>query len=180
MNCGLAPGIVAVLASTLFGSALCAADGAEIHEDCLAFNLDSASVALIEGSWKIVDGSQWMFDFGSQEQQARQALDIIHYYRMDSTCFAGRPHPPMAYLLASGRAPAGGMPGEHCESFDASRISLVQSGEFWSLLSGSQILFDFGNKERGAKQGLLALRHYEFRYQCIVGSTGSSFRYLRL
>jgi hypothetical protein len=158
---------------------LCSAADEDVREDCLSFNLDSASVALIQGSWKIVNGGNWMFDFGSQEQQARRALDIIHYYRMDATCFAGRPHAPMGYLLSSGNAPAGSMPGEQCEAFDATRISLSQSDGFWRILSGSEVLFDFGNREMGAKQGLLALRHYGFNYQCIVGSTGSSFRYLR-
>jgi hypothetical protein len=120
-----------------------------------------------------------MFNFGGQEQQARRALEIIHFYRMDSTCYAGRPNAPMIYLLASGKAPIGSMPGEQCESFDAFRISLSQSGEFWRILSGSDVLFDFGNRELGAKQGLLALHHYEFNHRCIVGSTGASFEYLR-
>jgi hypothetical protein len=169
-----------VLGLTWMGILGRAADDSELREDCLAFNLDSASVALVRGSWKIIDGSQWMFDFGNQEQQARHALGIIHYYRMDSTCFAGRPHPPMIYLLASGRAPEGSMPGEQCEPFDATRISLSQyDAEFWRILSGGQVLFDFGNREGGARQELLALSHYRFNYQCIVGSTGSSFRYLR-
>jgi hypothetical protein len=180
MNRGFAAGFFAVIALTCCGSVSRAAVNAEIREDCLPFNLDSVSVASIQGSWRIVDGGHSMFDFGGQEQQAKRALDIIHFYRMDSTCFAGRPRPPMVYLLASGRAPVGSMPGEQCESLDAKHISLVQRGEFWRLVSGSQTLFDFGNDERGAKQGLLAFRHYEFRYHCIVGSTGSSFQYLRL
>jgi len=150
-----------------------------VREDCLRFNLDSASVAFIQQSWKIVDGGPWMFDFGNQEQQARRALEIIHYYRMDATCFAGRPHPPMTYLLSSGRAPVGSMPGEQCGSFDPSGISLRQAGEFWSILSATEVLFDFGNREYGAKQGMIAFRHYGFSYRCIVGSTGSSFQYLR-
>ena len=178
-NLGRAWMLATVLAFTGMGPLCMAADDSEIHEDCLSFNLDSASVVLIEGNWKIVDGGHWMFDFGNQEQQARRALEIIHYYRMDSTCFAGRPHAPMEYLLSSGNAPAGSMPGEQCEPFDATRISLSQSGGFWRILSGSEVLFDFGNREMGAKQGMLALRHYGFNYQCIVGSTGSSFRYLR-
>ena len=157
----------------------CAADTPEVREDCLPFNLHSASAALIQGSWKIVDGSQWMFDFGSQEAQARRALDIMHYYRMDATCFAGRPHAPMVYLLSSGHAPMGSMPGEQCESFDPSGISLRQIGEFWSILSSGRVLFDFGNREYGARQGMLAFRHYGFSYRCIVGSIGSSFQYLR-
>ena len=178
-NHGRACVFAVVLTLAWMGTLCRAADDSEVREDCLRFNLDSASVALIQGSWKIVDGGQWMFDFGNQEQQARRALFIIHYYRMDSTCFAGRPHPPMVYLLASGKAQEGSMPGEQCESFDTTGISLSQYGEFWLILSGAQVLFDFGNRERGARQGLLALRHYGFKYQCIVGSTGSSFRYLR-
>ncbi len=71
------------------------------------------------------------------------------------------------------------MPGEQCDSLDPGSISLLKSGEFWTILSGTTIVFEFGNRERGAKQGLLALRHYGFTYHCIVGSTGSSFRYLR-
>jgi hypothetical protein len=118
----------AIVAFTFVNSLCLAADAPEVREDCLGFNLDSASVEFIQGSWKIVDGSQWMFDFGNQEQQTRRALDIIHYYRMNATCFAGRPHAPMAYLLSSGRAPVGSMPGEQCESFDPRGISLRQTG----------------------------------------------------
>jgi len=32
-------------------------------------------------------------------------------------------------------------------------------------LTGTQVLFDFGNREKGAKQGMLALRHYGFSYK---------------
>jgi hypothetical protein len=71
------------------------------------------------------------------------------------------------------------MPEEQCESFDATRISLVQYGDFWKILSGAEELYDFGNKEKEATRALLALRHHEFNYKCIVGSTGASFRYLR-
>ena len=170
----------AAIVAFTFANSLCwAADAPQVREDCLGFNPDSASVAFVHGSWKIVDGSHWMFDFGGQEQQARRALDIIHYYRMDTTCFAGRPHSPMTYLLSSGRAPVGGVPGEQCEAFDPGGISLQQAGEFWSILSGTQVLFDFGNREYGAKQGMLAFRHYGFSYRCIVGSSSSSFQYFR-
>jgi len=144
--------LFAAFVAFTFANSLCLADTPEVREDCLGFNLDSASVAFIQGSWKIVDGSHWIFDFGNQEQQARRALDIIHYYRMDATCFAGRPHAPMAYLLSAGRAPVGTMPAEQCESFDPGGISLRQTGEFWSILSGTQVLFEFGNREYGAKQ----------------------------
>jgi len=185
-NHGRACVLAVVLTLTWIGTLRRAADDSEVREDCLGFNLDSASVALIQKSWKIVDGGQRMFDFGNQEQQARRALDIIHYYRMDSTCFAGRPHPPMVYLLASGKVPEGSMPGEQCESFDAAGISLSQYGEFWRILSGAQVLFDFGNRERGQgkdslRSGItdlsisasLALRAFHFDICGVDGASGT-------
>ena len=179
------PGHGRVWASAAALAAVClvpicrAGEDPVVREDCVGFNLDSVSVKFIEGDWKIVSGNQWLFDFGNQEQQARRALDIIYYYRMDATCYAGRPHAPMFYLLSSGQPPIGSMPGEQCEFFNLGGISLSQRGEFWSILSGTQVLFDFGNREKGAKQGMLAFRHYGFSYRCIVGSTGASFQYLR-
>src|ERR1035438_3793721 len=86
----------------------------------------------------------------------------FHYYRMDTMCFSGGPNAQMIYLLASGKAPVGSMPEEQCESFDATRISLVQYGDFWKILSGAEELYDFGNKEKEATRALLALRHHEF------------------
>jgi hypothetical protein len=132
------------------------------------------------GNFTIVDDNgNWHFGFGNSEREARRALDVMHFYQIDSSCFAGRLHPPMMYLLSSGKPPVGKMPDEQCEPFDATRIILSQSGEFWKILSGPNVLFDFAKKEQASKLGLLVLHHYEFMHQCTVGLPTSSFRYLR-
>src|SRR6266700_3959969 len=116
--------VLAGLVAMIFSNSACwAEDTLAAREDCVRFNPNNASVAFVQGNWKIVDGDRWMFDFGNQEQQAHRALDIIHSYRMDATCYAGRPGPPMVYLLSSGKAPVGPVPGEQCEPFDPTRIS---------------------------------------------------------
>ena len=64
-----------------------------VREDCVGFNPNTAEVKLFSGRWKIVDGNHAMFDFENAENEARMALRIIKYYRMNQSCFVGRPDP---------------------------------------------------------------------------------------
>jgi hypothetical protein len=72
--------------------------GSMAGEDCVPFNPATATVAYIQGDWKIVDGNQWMFSFGSKEADAEQALAIIKKYGFTNSCFVGRPNPSFIYL----------------------------------------------------------------------------------
>jgi hypothetical protein len=72
--------------------------GTMAGEDCLDFNPNTIEVKQISGTWKIVDGSHWMFDFGTKEADARQSFCLIKKYGFTKTCFVGRPGPPMTYL----------------------------------------------------------------------------------
>jgi hypothetical protein len=87
-------------------------------EDCISFNYATAAVQQIQGSWKIVDGSYWLFDFGNKESEARKSLNIITKYRMNQSCFVGRPNPSFQYMLVSGNAPTGALRDEDCVSFN--------------------------------------------------------------
>ena len=68
-------------------------------EDCIGFNKNNIEVKKINGRWKIVDGSHWMFDFGSNESEAKSAFAIMKYHGFSRTCYVGRPGPSMTYLL---------------------------------------------------------------------------------
>jgi lysophospholipase L1-like esterase len=72
--------------------------GAFTGEDCVLFNPQTTTVQQIQGTWKVVDGSHWILDFGSNENNARLGLDIIRRYGFNSICFVGRPNPPMMYF----------------------------------------------------------------------------------
>lgn len=65
-----------------------------LREDCVSFE-PATAVSNIDGRWKIVDGSHWLFDFGDKRVEA---LKIIKYFRMDSSCFVGRPDVSFKYL----------------------------------------------------------------------------------
>lgn len=72
--------------------------GGMAGEDCVAFDPKRATVSNIQGSWKIVSGRRWLFDFGQGQTEARQALAIIRRYGFGQTCFVGRPDADFTYL----------------------------------------------------------------------------------
>jgi Zn-dependent metalloprotease len=74
-------------------------------EDCIPFNTQTTTVQQINQSWKVVDGSQWILDFGVSEQDARKALAIINNYDFNETCYVGRPNAEMTYFLAIPKKP---------------------------------------------------------------------------
>ncbi|MCK4418670.1 hypothetical protein KAV79_02580, partial [Candidatus Aerophobetes bacterium] len=131
------------------------------------------------GRWKIVDGSHLMFDFGNKRNEAERALQVIKHYRMNQSCFVGRPDPSFQYLLVSGRAPIGSFEGEDCVSFNPNTAEVRYINGRWKIVDGSHWVFDFGNKESEARQALAIIKKYGFRFSCFVGRPDPSFKYLR-
>ena len=72
--------------------------GGMAGEDCVAFDPKRATVSHIQGSWKIVSGRRWLFDFGQGQTEARQALAVIRRFGFSQTCFVGRPDADFTYL----------------------------------------------------------------------------------
>ncbi|MCK5056423.1 MAG: hypothetical protein KAT34_07205 [Candidatus Aminicenantes bacterium] len=180
MKSTLACMIVLVLAiPTIF------CDGVEVkctpplNEDCISFNPGNIQVKQIKGRWKIVEGSHWMFDFGSDEGEAREAYNIIKHYRMNQSCFVGRPNASFQYLLVSGKAPVGGFPGEDCVSFNPNTIKVKKINNRWKIVDGNHMMFDFGKKKKEAKLAYCIIKKYGFNRSCFVGRPNPSFSYLK-
>ena len=148
-------------------------------EDCVSFDPRTAEVKQIGGSWKIVDGSHWLFDFGKKADEAKKALAIIKRYRMNQSCFVGRPDPSFHYMLVSGGPPQGSYSGEDCVSFNPNTIQVKQIGGRWKIVDGSHYMFDFGSKQNEAKLALKIIKKYGFTRSCFVGRPDPSFTYLR-
>ncbi len=68
------------------------------REDCISFNPRQLRVKKVNNSYKIVDGSHWLFDFGNKRSEARRALSIIKKYGFRYSCFVGRPDPSFKYM----------------------------------------------------------------------------------
>lgn len=153
--------------------------GPMLREDCLSFNPASTTVRNINGNWTIADGNHLLFSFGDKRDEALNALKVIKYYRMDSSCFVGRPDPSFRYLLVNGNAPQGSMPGEDCVSFNPNTIEVKNIGGRWKIVDGSHWIFDFGDKESEARTAFTIIKKYGFTRSCFVGRPNPSFNYLR-
>ncbi len=67
-------------------------------EDAISFDLSKVKAEQIRGTWKITEGDHWMLDFGTDEEAARHAEEVIHHYGFTNECFIGRPNAPMMYF----------------------------------------------------------------------------------
>jgi CARDB len=148
-------------------------------EDCISFNPATTTVQQIQGSWKIVDGSMWLLDFGAKKGDADRSLAIIKHYGMNQQCFVGRPHAPFQYYLVSGASPVGPFGGEDCISFNPATTTVQQVQGSWKVVDGSHWMFDFGANKAEADQTLAIIKKYGFTYTCYVGRPGPKFTYLR-
>lgn len=149
------------------------------QEDCLSFNPATTTVREVGGRWTIVDGDHLMFSFGDKKVEALKALRVIKHYRLNQSCFVGRPDPSFKYLLVDGKAPAGSMPGEDSVSFNPNTIEVRNIEGRWKIVDGSHWLFDFAEKENEARTAHAIIRKYGFTRSCFIGRPDPSFVYLR-
>jgi hypothetical protein len=70
-------------------------------EDCLAVNPANVEARNVGGAWKVVQGNQWMLDFGTNRAGAEEAVRIIRHHNLNRQCFVARPNPPMSYWLSA-------------------------------------------------------------------------------
>ena len=150
-----------------------------VKEDCVGFNPATTKVSRVGRNWKIVDGSHWLFDFGSNKSEADKSLQIIKRYRMNKSCFVGRPNPSFKYMLVNDNAPSGSGAGEDCISFNPGSIDVANNSGRWKIVDGSHYMFDFGNEKAEANQALAVIRKHGFTKSCFVGRPDPGFEYLR-
>lgn len=148
-------------------------------EDCVSFNNATVEAKTVGGRWKIVDGSHWIADFGSNEAEAKDALARIKTYGFTQQCFVGRPDPSFTYWLKDGASvagPAGG--GEDCLNFSNADIEVKKVSGSWKIVDGSHWMFDFGAKEAEAKKAFAIIKYHGFAHTCYVGRPDPSMVYL--
>jgi hypothetical protein len=68
-------------------------------EDCIGFNNATVTDQDISGRWTIVDGEQWMFNFGPQKAAADKGVALIKSLHFNQSCFVGRPDTGGRYVF---------------------------------------------------------------------------------
>jgi hypothetical protein len=142
-------------------------------EDCIGFNPATADVVFVNGSWKYVDGSHWILDFGSNHAAANQARHVINHYHLDEQCFVVRPNASMTYWRTNGGIPAGGMGGSDCIPVNTGAVQVQFAGGAWKVIDASNgdWLLDFGGNHAGADRAAATIHYYGMNRQCFVGRT---------
>ena len=140
-------------------------------EDCIGFDPATADVAFVNGSWKYVDGSHWILDFGSNHAAANEARHVINHYRLTEQCFVARPNASMTYWKASGSIPVGGMGGSDCIPVNTGAVQAQLAGGAWKVIdtSNGDWLLDFGGNHAAADKAATAIHYYGMNRQCFVG-----------
>jgi hypothetical protein len=134
---------------------------------------------LVNGSWKVVDGLNWLMDFAGNEANAREAADIIKFYGMNKMCFVGRPNPPMMYFTVNGQAPSGAYAGEDAIGFSTANIEAKNVGGRWKVVDGPTLLLDFNTEESQARVAVALIKMYGFNKIAFVGRPNSPMMYFR-
>ena len=150
---------------------------------CIFFNPATAAAQLVSGRWKVVDSGHVLFDFDSRQSDAQRTVAIIQHYHMDETCtvgtnLPGEQTPPFQYELAGGNAPSGSMPGEDCIGFNTATVTDQDISGRWTIVDGSQWMFNFGPQKTAADQGVNLIKHYSFNQSCFVGRPDTGGRYV--
>lgn len=72
--------------------------GRMVGQDAVSFRPDFLTVRQLDDAWWIAQGEQQLLRFDQQEQ-AKQALEMIRKHRFDHICSIGRPLPAMMYFI---------------------------------------------------------------------------------
>lgn len=152
-----------------------------VAEDCIATHPGLVKAQKINGTWKVVDGNEWVLDFGADgKADAEKAVAIIKHYGMTSHCYVGRPNAPFQYWLVKKKAPVGAFPGEDCIPFDPAKLEVKQVNGSWKIIEApSHWMFDFGGNEDQARTGLAIIKKYGFTHTCYVGRPNAPMQYFR-
>ena len=140
-----------------------------ITERCVYFDPGTAHVGhfMDRGSLELmVAPLRTLSKFDSRDGAVR-SLRIVKYYGINELCVAA--NSKLSYMLVSGKAPEGKVPGEKYVTFDPYQLRAERVADEWKLVSGKSRLFSFGPDETAARQALKVIRYYGFNAQCFTG-----------
>lgn len=148
------------------------------EEDCISFNPDQLTISPNGTTTLLKNGNSSLFLFPNAGE-ATAARDKIRHYRMNKSCFVGRPNPDFNYLLVGNSSPSGAHTPEDCISFNPSQLKVVRnSNRTYNLNSGRIALYTFPNQQE-AEQSKQIIQKYGFQKSCFIGRPDPSFHYLR-
>ncbi len=165
-------------------------------------DLKTVRVEPIRGVWCVRDDNSLLFNFGSDQANAEQAVAVIHKYGFNRIGVVGNPTlPAMRYLFVSldpdppkvqggpllfnaqvealNRTgipvPGVGFVGEMIK-IDPKKVTARKDGNEWVVAYGSEVLGRFGPTEWAAREAARTIQDARFTEFCKLGG-GSDFTF---
>jgi hypothetical protein len=155
-----------------FGNAGSPLPGWDEKLECVPFNWRQVRMRQDNGIWELAAGNYVLCTFGADEEAARQALGVLHYYHFTEHYRIGHPRPTFSFFLINGQPPIGSMFGHSGQAFQPDKLSVQKLGMEWSLCEGDRVLAMLGDKPDEARQLLELIQQHKFDRLCRVGSLG--------
>jgi hypothetical protein len=146
-----------------------------VAEAVRSFDPTNVALAWNNRRWQLVHQGEVLKDFGTREQEARQALRLIQELKLDGHGTVGSPRPVMEYWLAAGQAPRARVSGGlRALALEPERLRVEQVGGLWYVNDGPRPLFCFGQSADDARQALGVLRKHHFDQVAVIGRAAPS------
>jgi len=150
-----------------------------IDEQCVYFDPKTAHVGhfMDRGSIELVVAPLRTLSRFDSAVDAARSLRIIEHFGVNELCISANSR--LSYLLVSGRAAKGKIPGEKHITFDPYQLKADRVDNEWKLVEDKSTLFSFGSDELAARQALRVIRYYGFNAKCSIGGDkGFVFLYI--
>lgn len=121
--------------------------------------------------WQLVtETGELLKDFGSQDQDARLALQLIQELGLNQRAVIGEPVPILEYWLVDGQAPRG-LPrsGMRVVTLVPAALEVADVLGQWVVRDKARIYFNFGPRAEEARQALAVIRKYQFDQVAYLG-----------
>jgi hypothetical protein len=135
------------------------------------------TASYVGGAWKVVQGSMWMLDYGSNAGAAHHAADTIQHYGFNQQCFVKRPNASMMYWKSGNHVPSGGMSGEDCIGVNPAHVQVQNAGGAWKVVDGGNWLLDYGPDHEAAQQAVAVIQAYNLNRQCFIARPNAPMQY---
>lgn len=135
----------------------------------IQFETSHADVRLANGRWLLMADDRIIKDLGPNENDARDALQLVRNFQLNQYGVIGTPRPVLEYWLTDGHAPRGLAFALQRMAFDAASLRVEAWQGQWCLRDARQVLFVFGPHEADARQALAVLCRYGFNQIAYVG-----------
>ncbi len=140
-----------------------------VAEQCIYFDPGSVHIGhfIDRGGIELVAAPLRTLSTFDNRDDATRSLKIIRYFGANELCLTG--NAKFSYMLVSGKAPRGKIPGEKQVSFNPDQLKTERIAGEWRIANGTSALFRFGTDEAAARQALRAIQYYGFNTKCTVG-----------